>query len=815
MNPAPPVAEAVPQVSTSPLPVGARTRRPWLALAAVLAAVLAAFHPLWVFGDSCMAAQASPGVTLRGPVAASEYGQLPLADGVAAYIDEPQAVLAARQLGAGHWPWWNPHDGLGVPLFGNWQSALLSPLRALVLLFPGSTWAFDLTYVLRLLIAGIGACLLALRLGLPVSGAAATGVTFALTGYFLRYLSMHHLNGEVWLPWLWLAADRAAERRARGDVLLLCGVAFCVLVGGNPQPMLVAALGTVAFAWWRRRTWGGRGFAVAAAAVAPAVLMSASYWLAGLEYVRESVHHHDVSFGRDGYTAAGALGFFLPRPYGQSGPLSMVAPHFGFLPLVLALLGLGRGLGRSVFLWLLLVLGAGKLANLWGTGWIGELPGLSMMKVFKYGYPLPALALALLAGNGAACARGPWTVTAVLGRAAPALLLFGALLLAGAWAAAASQSLVLASPPVLLVPLVLTALLVLGLVSGAVRSQWRGPLAVALVAAELVAAYPLRWLPRCQPFAKPEYLRAIHEREAASRTFGALGLLIPNQNAVFGIDDIRLHDGVFPRRYGKFVRRFLNPNVRTWPVFTGEDLGERPAELFEVGLEQQRLLLRQQVAETAGKSQAVDLRARTPGRYFDLCNVEYYLLPALARPVVEEWPKEKFAIAFADETALVVRRKTALPRAFFPSRVEQVADEDAAFAAMARDDFEPAAVAYLEGDVGDAATGPSGTARVVARPAPGDLVLAAQAGAPGWLVVSVYPYPGLRAEVDGQPTELVPADGTLSAVRVPRGRHEVRLVYEPQTRRSGQVLALVGAVILLVVAVRATARGAGFPGRLD
>jgi hypothetical protein len=767
----------------------------WLALLAVAGVVLAAFHPLWLWGDSCMAAQSSPGVTVRGPLAATAYGQLPLADAVAAYIDEPQAVLASRQLAAGHWPWWNPHNGLGVPLFGNWQSALLSPLRLLVLLFPDSTWAFDFTYVLRLLVAGVGACLLALRLGLPAAGAAACGVSFALTGYFLRYLSMHHLNAEVWLPFLWWAADRLAVQRRVKDLLVFVGVTFSVVVGGNPQPVLIAALGTAGFWLWRRRPWGARGLLVVLAAGIPAVCLASSYWLAGLEYVRESVHHHDATFGRDGYTAASALGFLLSRPYAEPA-FNLVAPHFGFVPVVLALLGLGVGLGRSWFLWLALIVGAGKLANLWGTQWLGTLPGLSMMKIFKYGYPLPALALALLAGNGAVhLATLP--ARAVVVRASAALGLLVLLLLAGMRADRAAATLTLQATGDVVFRVVLL---------GVLLGTWRLPaaarawLAAAVLAGELVAAYPTRWLPRHAPFAKPPVLAAMHERPAASRTFGAVGIFIPNQNVVFGQDDIRLHDGVFPRRYGKFVRQFLNPNVRTWPVFTGEDLGERPDELMRLGHELHALLLPQGVAADVRKSTPVDITAPTPGRYFDLVNVEYFVLPALVKPLVEGWSQEHFRLEHADADALLVKRRTVLPRAFFPTRVEQVADEDAAFAAMARDDYVPREVAYLEGDLADAGSGISGSARVESRPAPADLIIAAQVAAPAWLVVSVYPYPGLTASVDGAPATLVPANGTLSAVRVPRGRHVVRLTYEPQTLPWARGLSWLGAGMLLALA---------------
>ncbi len=791
-------------------------RATWSALAFVLAVVLLAFYPLWVFGDSCMAAQSSPGVTARGPVSAKEYGQLPLADSVAAYIDEPQAVLASRQLSAGHWPWWNPHNGLGVPLFGNWQSALLSPLRWLVLAFPDSSRAFDLTYVLRLLIAGLGACLLALHLGMPAAGAAACGVCFGLTGYFLRYLSMHHLNAEVWLPWLWLTAERLAhnspgERSARRrvlDLLAFVGVTFCIVVGGNPQPVLIAALGTAAFMVWRRTVWGGRGIAWVVAASVPAVLLSASYWMAGLEYVRESLHHHNDTFGGDGFTAASALGFLLPQPFGAKGPLGLIAPHFGLLPVVLALLGLGVGLGRSAFLWIVLIVGAGKLANLWGTGWLGALPGLSMMKIFKYGYPLPALALALLAGQGAvrAMTAPPRRVLACAGAA---LLLLCALLLAGRRADLAAETLALEVTAAVAFRLALLALLMVVVLRAPVPA--RAWLAGLLLACELVVAFPTRWLPRLLPFEKPAALRALHERDGASRTFAALGLLIPNQNAVFALDDIRLHDGVFPRRYGKFVRQFLNPNVRAWPVFTGEDLGERTNDLLRLGREQGALLLPQQIADQVEDSVVVDLTADTPGRYFDMVNVEYFLLPGFSKASIEEnWPKERFAVVFGDADFVVVKRKTALPRAFFPARVQQVADEDAAFALMARADFDPRQVAYLEGDVRDVGGGLSGTARVEARPAPGDLSLAVQASAPGWVVVSIYPYPGMTVSVNGEASELVPANGTLSAVYVPRGRHAVRVTYVPQTLAMSRALVGLGALLLLGL-VLARVRGTRSP----
>ncbi len=771
------------------------------ALLAVTLVVLAAFHPLWLRGESVMAAQAGPGVTMLGPAAATRLTHAQVADNVAAYIDEPQAVLARRQLDAGHWPWWNPHNALGVPLFGNWQSSLLSPLRWLVLLRPQSTWSFDLTYILRLLVGGLGACLLARRLGVADAGAATAGIAFALTGYFLRYLPMHHLNAEVWLPWLWLTADTLARQRRTRDLLGFTFVVFAIVCGGNPQPALLAALSAVAFVGWRWRVFGTKGVVVVALASVPAVLLASSYWLAGFEYVRESLHAHDATFGGDGFTAAGALGFFLSQPYGNPGPVHLTAPHFGLLAAVLAALGAGIGLGRSVFLWVVLALTAGKLANLPGTGWLGHLPGLELTKLFKYGFPLPALVLALLAGNGAAAAARVWTWRALLGRVALPLLLLAYLLWAGGRAAASFELLRFDAWGGVAWRLALVAALVAAL-------RWlpaprRVLAAGAVLALELVVAYPGAWSPRLEPFAKPEYVRAIHDRPGTFRTFGAGGMLIPNQNAALGVDDVRLHDGIFPRRYGKLVRAFLNPNVRRWPWFTGEDLGEMDPKVFELGYQLQRLLLPQQIAEGLAPSVVVDITQPTPARYFDLVNVEYFVLPALTKPWVETWPKADYEVVHDGRDALVVKRKTVLPRAFFPARVEQVADEDAALARMAEDAFAPREVAFLEGDLGGVSAGPArgaGIARMRERDAPGELVFDVQVASEAWLVVSVAPYPGMHALVDGKPAELLPADVSLSAVRVPAGRREVRIAYEPLTATRAAWLTALGALGLLALA---------------
>ena len=64
----------------------------------------------------------------------------------------PWVEFAGSELRAGRLPLWNPHQDGGVPLLGNGQSALGSPLLFPALLF-GIAGGWNLSLLLRLLVA--------------------------------------------------------------------------------------------------------------------------------------------------------------------------------------------------------------------------------------------------------------------------------------------------------------------------------------------------------------------------------------------------------------------------------------------------------------------------------------------------------------------------------------------------------------------------------------------------------------------------------------------------------------------------------------
>jgi len=80
--------------------------------------------------------------------------------------------------------------------------------------------------------------------------------------------------------------------------------------------------------------------------------------------------------------------------------------------------------------------------------------------------------------------------------------------------------------------------------------------------------------------------------------------------------------------------------------------------------------------------------------------------------------------------------------------------------------------------------------------------LKVQTSASGFLVLSEIYNPGWQAYIDGQETKIYCADYTLRAIPVEKGIHQVEMVYNPRTFRTGRIITvctLVLAVCLLLL----------------
>jgi len=149
--------------------------------------------------------------------------------------------------------------------------------------------------------------------------------------------------------------------------------------------------------------------------------------------------------------------------------------------------------------------------------------------------------------------------------------------------------------------------------------------------------------------------------------------------------------------------------------------------------------------------------------------------------------------------ANLYRLPAPLPRAWLSYQPVVVADETTASQTLASPEFDPAQQVVLHTAIPDLAdiTPPSRPPTITTwREGQDGLRIDAQTDTPAILVISEWRYPGWRAWLNGQPADLFPTDYAFLGLRIPAGRHEVKLQYQPWDVPVGAALT----VLTLVVA---------------
>ncbi|MFW6438164.1 MAG: hypothetical protein ACOCZ7_04035, partial [Armatimonadota bacterium] len=152
----------------------------------------------------------------------------------------------------------------------------------------------------------------------------------------------------------------------------------------------------------------------------------------------------------------------------------------------------------------------------------------------------------------------------------------------------------------------------------------------------------------------------------------------------------------------------------------------------------------------------------------------------------------------------VYENTEAAPRAFVPTAVEPMADDDAVFAAIT--DGDDPFVARVTGDAGrwEAAEAPDLT---ISEYEANSVLVTGEMLADSWVVLADVVYPGWRAFADGVEAPIVPADLVRRAVHLDEPARQLRFVFLPESFRVGMfgtmlALAALGALSGAVVVGR-------------
>ena len=738
-----------------------------------------------------------------------------------------QLEAFARCIAAGSWPLWNPLEGLGRPMLANPGSQVLYPLTWLSLALAPQDY-YDLYVLAHVLLAGIGAFVLARRLGVSGRGSLLCGTLFMLSGPLLSVANLwQHLAGAAWVPWVLAAGDSALERPSTTRTLAWGAAVAAQMLTGSLDYVLLGAAAQALLAF-RRLGWRGEGRLAArrqlgaiGGAAALAAGLSAAQWAPALALLHGTWRAHLGEAGRLLWSLHPALLLQAVAPvFPQDLPLAAWVRHGVYddrepllssvylgvaaLPLVVAALGtrprrvpaLLAGLGLAAAA---LALGRHGIAYFWA---VETLPVLELFRFPSKTLVLAALAWAGLAGLGLdRWPRAPRPVRVL----ATGASLAAAAALAAAWAdgTALAGRWVTADPtgrpaeavlaPVLS-PLLPAALLAAGaaaLLVGARRLPAALGAAALLVAADVALANRdvLRSMPR-PVFSPTPALIAAARADGVVRLqfFDYLRRRTGRTGATWKAEDPPAFRALPRAVRGAFIGQEYPLDGARWGVRGGyaSDVAglDSPSRLALTLLVQYHQEDGERLARLLRLAGVTHLAARHQA------GLDAFTLRAEVRTA-------RLGEAF------LFRVPRPLARAYAVEGV-RVASGPGSYATLLEPAFDPALEVVLpSGPERPATAAFSATTRIL-EDRPDRIRVGATLSRPGQLVVLEGFDPGWRARVDGRPAETQPANAVFLSVPLASGAHEVELVYRPRSVLVG--LAASGAAALGAVLLLARAR---------
>ena len=719
----------------------------------------------------------------------------------------------ASDLRAGRMPFWNPHAFAGSPLMGNAQSGVLDPLSFPYLLTRDPVRANVWVMLLRLWVAGLGAWLLALRLGAGKAAAALSGVVYQVGGFTLVWLQCSVVASSVWFPWVFLAAEGVAAVGGARRILLLAGSLTLMTFGGHMEATAFGALGAAVYVALRRgqlRGWSLGTLARSSGAVLGCALLTAALTAPQTLPFLEAVAQGSVLAGRHGSEVTPlrletpvvmVFPFLFGRPL--AGEANLAGDNVNFceesgeyasvLGLALAFLGLLGADRRSPWR----VLAAIGLAALLATAGVPPLIRLVRLApivgaaALQRSAFIALLCLALLAGRGldvlasGQVPRAARILGWILAGTGAGAVVHGAWLLAGApgylslfrlagrlpfvvsWFTGKIDVLVNEFPrlaPALASHYVLPwggVVLAGAAVVQAAARRWRPWLAAVVLGVVTADLALFGWgfnpaIPVALAYPRTERLARLAETAGDGRVMVLDWGLLANVASWYGLDDINGYDVIGRRRLTALMRLACSfrPGPPHWPIAWFDCAASPVVDLL-------------------------DVRAVASARPLQLAGLEL--------------------VSAARGGGYIYRNTRAMPRAWVPVRAIRVADLDESVR-VASGMAGATGTALVEAPAGTPLPASPGTASW-RRQSAGAIEIDASMGGPGLVVVSESYDPGWRATVDGARVPVHPCDIALMAVPVPGGVHRVELVFRPRTWTLALLLSAAGLAAMIVLAV--------------
>ncbi len=349
----------------------------------------------------------------RGPMPGSAC----FVDPSVAYLTQPLGYLSAQDWLHFTVPWWNPYNGIGMPLAAEMQNESFF-LPFVLLLHFHNGWL--LQRLLFQILCGQFTYVFLRRLNLGTQAAILGGVLFSLNGMF--YLAAGTVTAPFFcLPLLLIGIEdsfvAAAARRPMGWSLIVLGLAGSIYAG---YPEMAYFDGLLAGAWallrlamagparWHLLGKLALSGTIGLALTAPLVWPFLQYLMLG------EAPGHNAFFGNSIRPATAAPLAMLPMFYGDLASPASPSLHdafgdmwiriggwFGCAPVLLALYALQRRSPQRYFLAAWVLLWEARYFGFPGViALLNHIPGIALTDAIRYADVSVMFALFTLAAYG-------------------------------------------------------------------------------------------------------------------------------------------------------------------------------------------------------------------------------------------------------------------------------------------------------------------------------------------------------------------------------------------------------------------------------
>ncbi|HEV7570157.1 MAG TPA: YfhO family protein [Thermoanaerobaculia bacterium] len=690
----------------------------------------------------------------------------------------PWRSAVRTAFASGQWPLLNPFMLCGDILAAAAQPAPYDPFNLLGMLIPlppSLTFAAAMTFFL----AGFGAFVFMRLLGCGELAALVTAAGWMFSGNVAFFVGWPLARSWVYLPLIFFAVRLVVrEASIRGGVILLIALTLLIL-SGHPESLLHvtavgAAYGLFEIATTRKRI--GRAIAIASTSGIVALLLTSIFLLPFLEASQQTLELRT----RLGDRA-------MPLPFKpeliQRRAANTVFPFWGGQPwrdsftpefdpqtartgsivvsLAIASLFVARRRKETWFFFglalvcLCAAFGAPPMSNI-----LHKLPLFNMALNERLAFAA-ACAISILAGltidEVAADAAGRKRVAIIAAVIALALAL-------GTYAAWAHEMKVGVDPNVIqivafaeVLPLAAIAILLFARTPLRIAS----PLVLILILGQRIVAdgsiYPS--LPQHDFYPKIPLIRAIPtDSKEPFRVAGEHFVLIPDSAAIYQLED--------PRGYEAMTFARLADTYPVWSI-------PQPVSFNAIG----------------------DLQPP----FLSFLNIKYAIVPMPVK-LTPGWRE-----VMKDRSAKLFENTRVLPRAFVPRHIRYEQSGGPIVKAMtAANDFSDTAwIEVPELAPHEIANGP-GT--LTLHKDGFGLSIDAVMENDGWIVASQSAWKGWRAYIDGRRVQTRFANHAFLGVFVPKGRHNVKLQYLPESFTRGRNISFTTLGALILAAIFPSAR---------